>query len=770
MARLIVSTTKSPRFWITMIFFLLPLISTALVDSRADATAAAIAPAAAADLRESHWTPAPMDATTDGTIIVRKVAYPRDTADTFTFTGDVAGTIGNGGTLTMIRLPAPALYSSTETVPMGWDLNSIYCDDGSGSSGWTNTAYFDLQPEQTLQCTFYNQELGSEPCQNQVGTWPFGTSYAVEVDGTTAYLGSGSAFVTLDVSEPWNPQPLGSTWVEMPVKGIAVNNGYAFVTVNVGYDGALFAVDVNDPLNPQNLDSVLVDEPSGVDVDGFHVYVASGWAGITVVDVTNPADIQIVGSINTPGTAMDIEIRGDFGYIADGYQGFRVIDVSVPSNPTDVESLSLPGRANGLKIDGDYAYVASSDGLRLIYIGPGAPIHEVGFIATNYAWDVSIDGNHAFVADGSSGLKVIDVTVPTFLSLTDTVSLPGNSRQIVTTPGHAFIAAQNSNLLVVNTTTPSGSYVEGYYDFPGPAEDLAVIGDYAYLSLGYEGSLTVLDISDPAGPQQIDFSPAIFNVSVEPAGIYAYGSAGSLGLQVLDVSDPSSPSVLSTIDTQGYWLAAAAHQSLVFVADSHGTIHSIDAGNPMAPSYLGMSACAGTPSDIATDGTHAYVAAGSAGLRVFNVSNPPFVPLEVGSFDPPASITKVFLNGDLAYLGAGYSGLIVVDVSDPANPIEIGRYDTPGSIRDLVVSGRLVYYVSNGQRVSTIDIADPTAPIEIGTTIIPSTGMTIATSRGRVLVSEYEIGLEIFAPCGLLWADDFETGSTERWSLVVGGP
>ena len=132
------------------------------------------------------WTPIPMDATTDGTIIVRKVAYPRSTGQLFSFSGDVSGTIPNGGLLTVTGVPAPGTYTSTEAVPGGWQLESIQCDDGTHH--WYDTATFEVGLAETIQCTFYNVENGSEPCRELTGRWPYGPSHAVDVDGTTVFM------------------------------------------------------------------------------------------------------------------------------------------------------------------------------------------------------------------------------------------------------------------------------------------------------------------------------------------------------------------------------------------------------------------------------------------------------------------------------------------------------------------------------------------------------------------------------------------------------
>ena len=97
-----------------------------------------------------------------GTIIVEKQTSPGGVPDTFTFTGDVAGTIGDDGQLVVGNL-IPGQYTSTENDPTPpFDLGSIVCDDlnSTGNVG-TLTATFNLDPGETVTCVFTNVQRGT---------------------------------------------------------------------------------------------------------------------------------------------------------------------------------------------------------------------------------------------------------------------------------------------------------------------------------------------------------------------------------------------------------------------------------------------------------------------------------------------------------------------------------------------------------------------------------------------------------------------------------
>ncbi len=106
--------------------------------------------------------------TQDGSITVTKDVVSltdEGAAATFAFAGDVSGTLGNGQSASADV--APGTYTTTETVPDGWDLTIVDCDDlNSTGDPSTATATFNVEPGEDVECTFTNVEeevLGNPP-------------------------------------------------------------------------------------------------------------------------------------------------------------------------------------------------------------------------------------------------------------------------------------------------------------------------------------------------------------------------------------------------------------------------------------------------------------------------------------------------------------------------------------------------------------------------------------------------------------------------------
>ena len=66
---------------------------------------------------------------------------------------------------------------------------------------------------------------------------------------------------------------------------------------------------------------------------------------------------------------------------------------------------------------------------------------------------------------------------------------------------------------------------------------------------------------------------------------------------------------------------------------------------------------------------------------------PPLGMTLVDSIDTSGSSRGVAIAGDYAFVADGSSGLLVIDISDPANIASVGSSGTPGSSRGVAISG-----------------------------------------------------------------------------------
>ncbi|RPH92423.1 T9SS C-terminal target domain-containing protein, partial [candidate division KSB1 bacterium] len=176
---------------------------------------------------------------------------------------------------------------------------------------------------------------------------------------------------------------------------------------------------------------------------------------------------------------------------------------------------------------------------------------EAGFYVTpGYAWDVAVSGDYAYVADGGSGLRVVNITNPAAPFESGFYDTPGVAYGVAVSGNYAYVADESSGLWVVNVTNPAAPSGAGYYNTPGAAFGVAVSGNYAYVADWY--SLRVVDITNPTVPTEVGFcSTPGYAHRVTVSGNYAYVADGGSGLRVVNITNPAAPFESGFYDTPG---------------------------------------------------------------------------------------------------------------------------------------------------------------------------------------------------------------------------
>jgi len=74
---------------------------------------------------------------------------------------------------------------------------------------------------------------------------------------------------------------------------------------------------------------------------------------------------------------------------------------------------------------------------------------------------VAVAGSYAYVADGQSGLQVIDVSNPAAPAITGTVDTPEDASGVAVAGSYAYEADCASGLQVIDVSNPAAPAIEG---------------------------------------------------------------------------------------------------------------------------------------------------------------------------------------------------------------------------------------------------------------------------------------------------------------------
>ncbi len=278
----------------------------------------------------------------------------------------------------------------------------------------------------------------------------------------------------------------------------------------------------------------------GVQVVGNYAYVADGFSGLQIIDISNPTTPTLKGNYDTSGYAQSVQVVGNYAYVADDDKGLQIIDISNPTTPTLKGNYDTSANACGVQVVGNYAYVADGgSGLQIIDISnPTTPTLKGNYyIPGSACWGVQVVGNYAYVADGGSGLQIIDISNPTTPTLKGNYDTSGNAWGVQVVGNYAYVADEYSGLQIIDISNPTTPTLKGNYDTSGDARGVQVVGNYAYVA-DWDSGLQIIDISNPTTPTlKGNYDTSGDARGVQVVGNYAYVADGDSGLQIIDVSE-----------------------------------------------------------------------------------------------------------------------------------------------------------------------------------------------------------------------------------------
>jgi len=176
----------------------------------------------------------------------------------------------------------------------------------------------------------------------------------VAISGNYLYVAAGeNGLQVIDVSNPAGPQ-LVAVWVSATfywVHGVAISGGNVCVSDGRG----LHVLEMSDPRNPQQIGS-LQGIFGHVATSGKHAYVAAWGDAVAVIDVGDPANPQQVGSLK--GGGGHVAVSGKYAYVTTRDSGLTVIDVSNPLNPQLLGGYEGRGWARGIAVSGNHIHLA----------------------------------------------------------------------------------------------------------------------------------------------------------------------------------------------------------------------------------------------------------------------------------------------------------------------------------------------------------------------------------------------------------------------------
>lgn len=280
----------------------------------------------------------------------------------------------------------------------------------------------------------FSQEL------EELSFYPLNGNFGVASQDDQLYLSNGGI---LDISDAFNPILMSQVIFSGVASTILIEGDYAYF--GTGMSNTIHIADISNLSFPLVLSSHPFIQGNGVfgmDLTDDILFLTLGTEGlICSMDVSDKNSPFVIQAMTVPGgQCRDIIIKDQYAYAAH-QAGLKVVDISDPSNMQIVNSI---GNAyNSIDRDENILCLGKNDGGVDVFdiSSPTSPNLLVSIPnSAGTAWSVKIKNNHIYLATDLNGLYVYRINESSYTEI-DQYKKEGN--------GQSFDLCLNDSLIIL---------------------------------------------------------------------------------------------------------------------------------------------------------------------------------------------------------------------------------------------------------------------------------------------------------------------------------
>jgi hypothetical protein len=319
-------------------------------------------------------------------------------------------------------------------------------------------------------------------------------------------------------------------------------------------------------------------------------------------------------------------------------------------------------------------------------------------VLTDLIGDIALSWPYAYVAAGSAGLRVFDLSAPTAPRQVSAIA-EGRVDAVLASHGALYTFGQDRGLLVYDLRMPS-SPAEVGRDVVGRTgrapSRMALDWPHLYVAAGSEG-LLVYDVSNPRTPERL--------------GRYVTPSRDSVRRDSREAG--------SVVLIDGYVYVGWVHtNSNMYYTTGVSVAEATDPSSLVEVAFMGRFGPAFFGPTVSAYGGRLYVvdrhALSQTSLAVYDVADPAILVsvYEAGNIGPIIAANHV------AYaLSGGFVN--VMDLAQPGSPEELGRVSVVGPVESIAIDGPYAYAVGQPTGCRILDLSVPSQPREVRNLLRP---------------------------------------------------
>lgn len=608
----------------------------------------------------------------------------------------------------------------------------------------------------------------------------YGQSRDVFKDGDIVYVADGtSGLIVLQITKFNTLRRIGSlALTAVPLQGrayaLAKKDNYLYMA---SIEEGLYVIDVSDPSTPFIADQILLSgNPKFLSIKDNLLFISADLFFI-IMDITNPATPSVVGELLTTSSNQHIVIDNDIAYIAAYNKGLRIVNVSNPSSPVLLSETSAGYNAIGIAKFGKHIYIGGGGSGVLVYnvADAGNPSFVKQLSSQQEGpFGISVWKSFLFLANGSDGIEIIDITTPTSPVAAGGLDTPGDSINIDVDDLTIINADSFSGVQLIyifeTTDIDKDGYKDGEDAFPNdPSEwldtdgdsignnadtdddndgvldsddafpldetewadtDSDGVGDNSDVFINNPSEWADSDVdgtgdnSDPANSVILTYVSAYDSVGGQSRGTLKEGNIiyvadGTNGLLILQVASNGTLNAIGSYDTTGAARSLAKINQYLYMACREEGLIVLDVSDPTAPVEVATISTTDAATFLTLNGATLYLSDRN-NLQIFDVSIPQS-PQKLSELPAITEFEHVLVFDGVAYIAGYYNGLFTVDVSDPENPtIMKNSGGVGGALWAVEKYGTYIFTGGEGSGLKVYDVEDPYNPSLVASLDLPS--------------------------------------------------
>ncbi len=345
---------------------------------------------------------------------------------------------------------------------------------------------------------------------------------------------------------------------------------------------------------------------------------------IEIFDISNTSAPVYYTYYEDTFTSVNFQIVGDNIYLWDG-TSLEILDSSDLMDIYLVWLDQFDGYAYEVFLDGNFAYVADGSNLQIMDITDFNNPVEVGqFFDENSAFShVFVNNGFAYLTESGFGLRIVDVTDPTNpVERGNLTGLPGGFEDIYANNEYVFISHGGAGLSIVDVYYPDYPQLSLLYQEVGDVFDAEMIGNTLYLACGTH--LQIIDLSNPYEPEPIAnyTRTTSFYYSLAVSEEYIYAVSLGEGFDIIDiVTDITTPAKVGQYFTYLDPVYISVEGDFIYLLDGTFGFSLFDAFSIAHPKLIAtFDAFAGVTESFTVRNGYIFVTTGLNGTHILTTS------------------------------------------------------------------------------------------------------------------------------------------------------